>query len=238
MTRSVCGAIVVGALMVGGFIPAAVLAQAVQPFLAPGATEPEREYLLRQGDTLDIKFFYNSELNEQAIVRPDGRIALQLVGEVVVIGQSTQTVRTRLIELYRGALARPEIAVMVRQFAPRRVYIGGEVAAPGLVDMPASLSAIQGIFQVGGVKRSGRLDDVVILRNQGTTTPSFLKVDLRAALSRGDRSADVPLHADDIVWVPKTKIAKINDFMDQYARQILPIPIVLGVNYLFGGAVP
>ena len=38
-----------------------------------------QEYQIQPGDDLDIRFFYNPELNEQQRVRPDGRIALQLV---------------------------------------------------------------------------------------------------------------------------------------------------------------
>ena len=44
-------------------------------------TGPEQrgEYVIQPGDELDIKFFYNPELNESVIVRPDGKISLQLV---------------------------------------------------------------------------------------------------------------------------------------------------------------
>ena len=45
---------------------------------------PEQEYRIQVGDQLDIKFFYNPELNEQVTVRPDGRISLQLAPEIIV----------------------------------------------------------------------------------------------------------------------------------------------------------
>ena len=45
--------------------------------------EPLQEYRIQPGDQLDIKFFYNPELNEQIIVRPDGKISLQLVTELM-----------------------------------------------------------------------------------------------------------------------------------------------------------
>ena len=41
-------------------------------------------YYLQPGDSIEVKFFRNPELNESVIVRPDGRIALQLIDEVDV----------------------------------------------------------------------------------------------------------------------------------------------------------
>ena len=49
----------------------------------------EQEYRLQVGDQLDIKFFYNPELNEQVTVRPDGRISLQLVHEIMAVRLNT-----------------------------------------------------------------------------------------------------------------------------------------------------
>ena len=59
------------------------------PITYPGiqTTYPytEQEYRLQVGDQLDIKFFYNPELNEQVTIRPDGRISLQLVHEIMAV---------------------------------------------------------------------------------------------------------------------------------------------------------
>ena len=77
----------------------------------------------------------------------------------------------------------------------------------------------------------------MILRYQGTELPKFMKVDINKALSEGDPRSDVMLQPLDIVWVPKTKIARVNDFIDQYFRQVIPIPLSLGVTYILGGLV-
>src|SRR5574338_213453 len=46
------------------------------------------EYIIQPGDLLEMKFFYNSEMNEGMAVRPDGRISMQLIGEVMAAGRT------------------------------------------------------------------------------------------------------------------------------------------------------
>ena len=52
-------------------------------YLTKVGTTPPQDYKVQVGDQLDIKFFFNPELNESIPVRPDGRIALQLVGRTL-----------------------------------------------------------------------------------------------------------------------------------------------------------
>jgi protein involved in polysaccharide export with SLBB domain len=130
------------------------------------------------------------------------------------------------------------VAVMVKEFAARRIYVGGDVNAPALLRVPGEITLLQAIFEAGGLRRSARSESVVVLRYQGTTQPEFIKVDLKTTLEKGVPGNDIALQASDIVWVPKTRIAKMDDFVDQYIRQLVPIPLTLGVSYVWGGFVP
>ena len=195
-------------------------------------------YLLQPGDVVELKFFYNPELNEVVPVRPDGRIALMLINEVQAAGRTPSELRSELVAAYGATLKQPEIAVIVKEFAARRIYVGGEVRTPSLLRVPGALTLLQAIFEAGGLTRAAKATDVVVLRYQGTPEPMFMKVNLEPALERGDPTADIQLQPFDIVWIPKTRIAKVNDFMDQYVRQLVPIPLTLGISYVFGGLRP
>lgn len=83
-------------------------------YLTKVGTTPPQDYQIQVGDQLDIKFFFNPELNETVLVRPDGRIALQLVGEITVVGNTVEQIRTILIKSYSGQLKNPEVAVLLR----------------------------------------------------------------------------------------------------------------------------
>ena len=83
-------------------------------YLTKVGTTPPQDYQIQVGDELDIKFFFNPELNEAVLVRPDGRIALQLIGELPVVGSTVEQIRTILVKNYSGQLKNPEVAVLLR----------------------------------------------------------------------------------------------------------------------------
>jgi hypothetical protein len=83
-------------------------------YLTKVGTTPPQDYQIQVGDQLDIKFFFNPELNENVLVRPDGRIALQLIGELPVVGHTVEQIRTILMKNYSGQLKNPEVAVILR----------------------------------------------------------------------------------------------------------------------------
>ena len=155
------GFVVVGAgiyliLAIGGCQTTRPVADA-QLTVAPAADleprpEPEPLLNLGPGDVLDFKFFNTPELNDSQTVRPDGKITLQLVGEVTVQGKTPEELRAELIKRYTPELKNPEVAVIVRSLSDRRVYIGGEVNKPGIIPMPSRLTALEAIIEAGGFK--------------------------------------------------------------------------------------
>lgn len=202
------------------------------PTGSPAATD--ERYTLQPGDVIDVKFFYNGDLNETLPIRPDGRISLQLVDDVPAAGRTPSELRAELIRRYAAVLRQPEVAVIVKQLAPRRLYIGGEVRTPSLLLLDGPTTLMQAIFQAGGFTRGAKPTDIVVLRYRGQPQPEFIKVDLEPVLKLGQASADMVLQPLDIVWVPKTKIAKVDDFMAQYVRDLVPVPLSLGISYVFG----
>lgn len=203
---------------------------------ATGPVAPSPEYRLQAGDVLEIKHFYTPELNETVSIRPDGRISLPIAGEVQAEGQTPAGLRDVLSERYARTLRDHEVAVVVKEFAGRRIYVGGEVLTPGVIRPPGTITALQAILEAGGAKSSARLENVVILRNQGTTEPLFMTVDLRGGVTEGVSRNDVALLPSDIVFVPKTKVARLAQFIDVYFKQLVPIP--LNLSYIFGGWAP
>ncbi|SNB46147.1 polysaccharide biosynthesis/export family protein [Geobacter sp. DSM 9736] len=189
---------------------------------------PAEEYRIQPGDQLDIKFFYNPELNEQLVVRPDGRISLQLVNELMAAGMTPGQLTEKLRTSYSGQLKQPEVAVIVRTFNDQRVYVDGEVFRPGVVPLPGPMTVLQSISQAGGMKETARLDEVLVIRKNGQSKPVTIIVNLEDAIEGTDHGQDITLLPHDIVVVPRSKIANVNVWVDQYLRRNIPIPIGVG----------
>ncbi len=197
--------------------------------LKEGGPTANARYMLVPGDVIEVKFYYHAQLNERTPVRPDGRIALQLIDDIHAAGLTPMELDTALTRAYARHIKEPELSVLVREFAPRHVYVGGEVNTPGLIKAQESLTALRAIIQSGGFKETGNIESVVVLRYNGTTTPEFMTLNFKGDLKTGAQSGDIWLQPFDVVFVPKTRIASANQFVSEYIDKMIPIQRNMGV---------
>ncbi len=204
---------------------------AVIPYASPeeSATEPA-PYLIQAGDKLEIKFFYNSELNETVVVRPDGKISLQLLDDIQAAGITPAELDDILTQKYAYELKKPVLTVIVRSFTGQRVYVGGEVNRPGLVSLTAGMSALQAVINAGGLRETAKLENAIVIRKGKDRKPIPMRVDLTKAIYEGNAQDHFRLKPYDIVYVPKTFIAKANKFVNQYIERLI---LFKGVSFGF-----
>ena len=221
-------------LVIGLFITACTSVNVVPADQAGAHTSsyPLKDYVIQTGDQLEIKFFYNPELNEQVTVRPDGRISLQLTPEIMAAGLTPSQLTDVLVKNYEKELANPGITVMVRSFSSQRVYVDGEVNKPGMVNLAGPLTVLQSIAEAGGFKDTARTSQVLVIRKTNGDKPVAIAVNLDDVRSAAPGSRDMLLAPYDIVYVPKSAIANVNLFVDKYIRQNIPIPF--GISYGIG----
>jgi polysaccharide biosynthesis/export protein len=186
--------------------------------VAPLKVEP---YTIQPGDELDVKFFYNPELNETVLVRPDGMITLQLVDDVKVAGLTPSAVDNLLTERYSKELRKPVLSVIVRTFTGQRVFVGGEVVQPGLITLAPGMNPVQAVFQAGGFRETAKPEAAILIRKGEGNKPIPVLLDLNQAMQGVGDGAAFELLPDDIVYVPKSTIAKINKFVDEYIQGML-----------------
>jgi protein involved in polysaccharide export with SLBB domain len=208
----------------------AARARAREDSLVP-ASPPQ--YTIGVGDTVSVKFSLNSEFDSQLPVRPDGRFAMPLLGDVDVAGTTPEALHQRLVESYRKYLKHPELTVNVVTFGSTAAYVGGEVRNPGVVSIAVPTTALRAIIAVGGGLTSGDLRRVVIVRDQGTREPRLLMLDLSRGLETLESPEDAWLRPKDIVFVPRTGISEANQFVREYIRNLLPIESSFSLQYQF-----
>jgi protein involved in polysaccharide export with SLBB domain len=183
----------------------------------------QQEYVIAPGDVLDVKFMYNPEFNELAMpVRPDGRISLQLAPDMKAAGLTASQLRAALSEKYATELKTPEVAVIVRSFAENRVFVDGEVVTPGFADLGPRMTVMRAIDLKGGMRETARLSQVIIIRKDFEGQPKATVVDLRKVINGSDLSQDIKLMPYDIVYVPKSNIARVDKWVTEYISGIIP----------------
>jgi len=209
-----------------------------------------KAYLIQIGDELEIKFPYMPNFSDTVTVRPDGRISLGLVGSLIAEGRTPEALEEELLRRYGEHLVKPSLTVIVRRFTttqfvhdgrvmtppPKllsdvylvlrqhpvpKIYVAGEVAVPGERPYTNPITAMQAIIAAGGQKLSAEMRNVLILRKGSNDRPMYIVRNLRSDLD-GTGTNDIALRPFDVVVVPKSSIASMQDLMDQYVYNLLP----------------
>jgi len=206
----------------------ALAACSVVPTLPPAPAVPAPEsftanlpaYRIQVGDVLEVRLLLNPELNEEVTVRPDGHISTTVVPDALAYGTTPGDLAATLRKAYSKELQNPRVSVVVKSFAPTRVYVGGEVNVPGeFITVGPTLTLSQALARAGGTKLSSDDTAVFIIRRGPGDKPEFLSTRWRQVRQGKDANADVRLAPYDVVYVPKLGIAEVYQFYNQYIEQ-------------------
>ena len=192
--------------------PTAPLASAPAPITA--------EYRIQTGDELDIVMPLNPELNVRTFVRPDGKISLELIDEITAEGLTTAELTDHLRNAYSIELRDPEISVNVVSMAAR-IYVDGHVAKPGEYVWTRQVTALQAVALAGGLKPTAQREQLLVVRRGPGGEQQLIEIDLEGV--SGGQSVDVHLAPFDTVYVPSSRVADVNKWVDQYIRRNIPI---------------
>ena len=160
----------------------------------------DQEYRLGAGDKLRVEVYREPQLSQSLQVRPDGKITLPLVGDVVATGRTSLELRDSLANALKEYVTNPVVTVIVTDALAAQIYVIGEVFKPGAQVMQGPMTVLQALAQAGGLKEFANKSDIRVLRRMiggRTTTLSF---DYKEAL-RG-RVDPMPLQPGDTVVVP------------------------------------
>jgi len=187
-------------------------------------------YRLYPGDTIEVTVHTAPELSREVEVGPDGRANLPLVGSVMVSQKTAPEAARAIADGYARVLRDPIVEVRPMTFGSQRILVGGEVNAPGPYALPDGRTGVlEAVMLAGGFQTTARRGSVIVLRRAPDGGAMMRTVDVRAAL-RGQPADQIPLARHDVVFVPRSGIASVNLFVDQYVRGILPLDA--GFNYL------
>jgi polysaccharide export outer membrane protein len=189
-------------------------------------------YRIQVGDVLAVRLLLNPELNEEVTVRPDGRISTTVVKDELAAGRTVPELTSALTHDYSPDLHNPRLTVVVRSFSPTRTYVGGEVNTPGeFITVGADLTLSQAIARAGGLKTmSGDETKVFIIRRGPNDVPEMLSTTYQDVMWGKQATADVRLAPYDVVYVPRSGIAEVYRFVNEYLLQF--VPVSWGFSYL------
>jgi polysaccharide biosynthesis/export protein len=130
------------------------------PSVAPVAAD----YRLAPGDKLRVEVYKDAQLSQSLQVRPDGKVTLPLVGDIVATDLTPIQLRDRIAASLKEYVTNPVVTVIVVEASPPMVYVMGEVAQPGSIPMRGPMTVLQALAMAGGFKEFANSKNIRILR--------------------------------------------------------------------------
>ena len=182
-------------------IPAGAAQTTSQPAPAAPAADLPTDYVIGLEDVLGIVFWREAELSGDVTVRPDGRITLPVIGELVAAGVRPDELQKQILELAGKYINDPNVAVVVRTINSRKIFVTGRVADPGTFDLRSTMTVMQAIAIAGGLTEYANGKSITILRKTNGRT-EVLKFNYRDVARGRNLEQDVVLRPGDTVVVP------------------------------------
>lgn len=123
-----------------------------------------KSYVLGAEDLIFITVWRSPEFSGQHMIRPDGKITINLVGEVPAAGLTPEQLGSNIREKLKKVLVDPDVSVAVTQVNSRRYFIEGEVLKPGEYKLVVPTHIFEALVNAGGFKDFAKQTDIRILR--------------------------------------------------------------------------
>jgi polysaccharide export outer membrane protein len=156
------------------------------------------DFVIREGDVVRITFAGSPSLNTVQAVRRDGKISLQMAGEVKASGLRPVELEKELMRVYADQLVTKEVSVAVESSA-FYVFITGAVGRPGRLVSDRPLTALEAVIDAGVDYSKANLSSVVVIRNDGGKQ-HYYNLNLKKEL-QGQGGTPFPLRPSDIIFV-------------------------------------
>ena len=204
--RLFSASVAIAGLVAAGSAQAQTAATTVATPVAPAATTPAPagatgDYTIGIDDVLHVIVWDNKELEQDVIVRPDGKISYPLAGEIHVQGLTVPKLTEILKERLGASVKNPNVSVMVKEIRSFRVYFVGKVAKAGVYPIKAGTPLLQALTLAGGTSDGADLPSAYIIRGE-----TKIPVDLRRLIQDGDLSRNLKLETEDTIVVPEIVI--------------------------------
>ena len=141
----------------------------------------------------------------------------------MAMNKTASELTNELTELYSKEFKEPRVSVIVKSFTDQRIYVAGEVNQPALIDLVGNTTVLQAVAQAGGLKYTAKRNEIVVLRRRSDGRPEVYQIDIDKAISGTDLAQNMALRPLDVVYIPRTSISNIDQWIDEHFYKLIPL---------------
>jgi polysaccharide export outer membrane protein len=167
-----------------------------------GSAAVPADYRLAPGDKLRVEVYKDAQLSQSLQVRPDGKVTLPLVGDIVATDLTPIQLRDRIASSLKEYVTNPVVTVIVVEASPVMVYVMGEVNQPGSIPMRGQITVLQALAMAGGFREFANTKDIRILRRASANSKTVETIRFNYNEAVKGNLAPLFLSPGDMVVVP------------------------------------
>ena len=159
------------------------------------------DYRVGAGDVIEVSVWKEPENSGIVVIRPDGKISLPLLNDLVVVGKTPMEIQQIVEEKLTPFINAPNVTVIVRDIRSKKVYIIGEVNHAGSFQITQPTTVLQMLTEAGGLRPFAKSKSIYVLRNQDGKEKRF-SFNYQDALKGKNIEQNILLQPGDTVVVP------------------------------------
>lgn len=160
------------------------------------------DYRLAPGDKLRVEVYKDTQLSQSLQVRPDGKVTLPLIGDIVASDLTPLQLRDRIASSLKEYVTNPVVTVIVVEASPVMVFVMGEVNQPGSIPMRGQMTVLQALAMAGGFREFANTKDIRILRRTSANSKAVETIRFNYNDAVKGNVAPLFLNPGDMVVVP------------------------------------
>ncbi len=164
------------------------------------------EYRIGVGDQLQVSVWKNKELSVSVPVRPDGKISMPLIGDVLAAGKEAEVLAADIGKQLSRFVREPQVTVIVvnpgSSDFQRRVRVSGAVGKAMSIAYRDGMTVLDLVLMAGGLNEFASGNKAKLYRKVSDEVKVY-PVKLVDILERGKLETNYQLMPSDIVTVPE-----------------------------------
>jgi polysaccharide export outer membrane protein len=154
------------------------------------------DYVIGEGDMLFVSVWKNEALSVEARVRPDGKITIPALGEVVAANKTPSQLQEHLTRIMTRLVKKPVVSIIVQEISNNKVYVFGGGVKPGIYNLSRKTTLLQLLCEIQEVKNAD-LKKSYLLRGGKKVKMNFYKL-----FMEGYVEEDIVMQPDDVIFFP------------------------------------
>ncbi|NIO21720.1 MAG: hypothetical protein GTN76_13590, partial [Candidatus Aenigmarchaeota archaeon] len=125
------------------------------------------DYVIGQGDVLEVFVWRNEQLSRMITVRPDGKISLPLIQDLQAEGLTVRQLKDQITRGFKQYVQNPTVTLIVSEIKSYKISVLGKVKLPGVYPITTRTTLLEAISMAGGFTEWANQRKITVIRSQG-----------------------------------------------------------------------